>query len=673
MMEIRCPKCGFVMPDDSSFCGRCGCDLTKLFCMQCGKPLVPDSKFCMYCGASVNGESQENLSREAEIESVKETKSVKAATEIAEVKPSKEEGAEVPLQNIEEPNNSFESETATIPAAEVISEKEHEAEKQESMAATEVWQQEDFTEKEPARLEDVIGKNADYYIGEFRKIDAGEKPKFNWAAFLLTYVFCFYRKCGDIAKKYFLIPLVLFGACCVTLGIGTALLNIPVLVIAVILSIVFEIWYFVNAIRLGKNFNGEYQLHLQQVMQSENQNKYGVSMKAGILSVVIPMVVTAIFSVVSSTASIFKITSEELPMETNMIEETENANNSETYADNLSYYVGTWYGSNLKEEAELPETKVVGMQLTILPLDGRYYAYLATNTDVETYTFDKRTYEGDSLIPIFLTEEGKWIAYFDEYDEAGNYVDSGSLVFWKSATGELFGECYSATGEDIGQTKFVQDSKWLNGQYSNFEEENSYLSKNGADYPLYAIDCEVVLRAFVYGKWHDSTGIESESITLLPGQIYVSSITKNASDGITKIQYSTMRDPMKMHTIRVPEEFGVIYIDGRYYSGGYSDLIEEEAGFEVSTYLLPTDSCYITFSDLAPFSKEEVALIRNEIYARYGCTFNNADYRAYFESQSWYYPVEGRNASNFDASMLNDYEVKNIDTIIAYEKQMGWR
>ena len=357
------------MPDDSSFCGRCGCDLTKLFCMQCGKPLVPDSKFCMYCGASVNGESQENVSQEAEIEAVKETKSVKAATEIAEVKSSKEEGAEVPLQNIEEPNNSFESETATIPAAEVISEKEHEAEKQESMAAAEVWQQEDFTEKEPARLEDVIGKNADYYIGEFRKIDAGEKPKFNWAAFLLTYVFCFYRKCGNIAKKYFLIPLVLFGASCVTLGIGTALLNIPVLVIAVILSIVFEIWYFVNAIRLGKNFNGEYQLHLQQVMQSENQNKYGVSMKAGILSVVIPMVVTVIFSVVSSTASIFKITSEELPMETNMIEETENANNSETYADNLSYYVGTWYGSNLKEEAELPETKVVGMQLTILPLD----------------------------------------------------------------------------------------------------------------------------------------------------------------------------------------------------------------------------------------------------------------------------------------------------------------
>lgn len=675
-MEIKCPKCGFVMPDDSSFCGRCGCDLTKSFCTKCGKPLVPDSKFCMYCGTPVNGESKEIVSQESEVEEVKESKKVEASAETAEVKPSQEQAAVSP-QNIEESNHSFESETVTIPAAEVISEKEHEAEKQESMAATEVWQQEEnFAEKESAKLEDVIGKNADYYMAEFRKIDAGEKTKFNWAAFFLVFAFCFYRKCGHLAKKYFLIPVILTLFTAPIYAIGMATFEFSLYTVASVVGTVGGIWIFVNAIRLGKNFNREYKLHLQKVMQNQNQNKYGVSMKAGILAVVITTVVISIIYTVILTMgifSIFTVASDELPMETEVIEETEYSEETTVYADNLSYYVGTWYGSNLKEQAELPETKVVGMQLTILPLDGKYYAYLATNTDVETYTFDQRSYEGDSLIPIFLTEEGKWIAYFDKYDEAGNYVDSGSLTFWKSATGELFGELYSATGEDIGQTKFVKDSKWLNGQYSKFEEENSYLSKNGGTYPLYAIDCEVVLRESVYGKWHDSTGIESESITLLPGQIYVSSITKNAADGVTKIQYSTMRDPLKMHTIRIPEEYGVIYIDGRYYSGGYSDLIEEEAGFEVSTYLLPTDSCYITSSDLAPFSKEEVALIRNEIYARYGCTFNNANYRTYFESQSWYYPVEGRNASNFNTSMLNDYERKNIDTIIAYEKQMGWR
>ena len=125
--------------------------------------------------------------------------------------------------------------------------------------------------------------------------------------------------------------------------------------------------------------------------------------------------------------------------------------------------------------------------------------------------------------------------------------------------------------------------------------------------------------------------------------------------------------------MQIPGWEGEIYIDGECYTKDMADTPSTYSYDSFSNYILPTDSRYITYSDLAPFSKEEVALIRNEIYARYGCTFNNANYRTYFESQSWYYPVEGRNASNFDASMLNDYEVKNIDTIIAYEKQMGWR
>ena len=66
-------------------------------------------------------------------------------------------------------------------------------------------------------------------------------------------------------------------------------------------------------------------------------------------------------------------------------------------------------------------------------------------------------------------------------------------------------------------------------------------------------------------------------------------------------------------------------------------------------------------------------MIRNEIYARHGCNFNNIDIRSYFESQSWYHPVDGLNASNFDSSILNDYELANIDTILAYEREMGWR
>lgn len=270
-MEIKCPKCGFAMPDDSSFCGRCGCDLTKSFCTKCGKPLVPDSKFCMYCGTPVNGESKEIVSQESEVEEVKESKKVESAEETAEVKPSQEQAAVSP-QNIEEPNHSFESETATIPDAEVISEKEHETEKQKSRE--EVWQQEDFTEKESAKLEDVIGKNADYYMAEFRKIDAGEKIKFNWAAFFLVFAFCFYRKCGHLAKKYFLIPVILTLLTAPIYAIGMATFEFSLYTAASVVGTVGGIWIFVNAILMGKTFNAKYYEHLQRVTEMKDEMRF---------------------------------------------------------------------------------------------------------------------------------------------------------------------------------------------------------------------------------------------------------------------------------------------------------------------------------------------------------------------------------------------------------------
>ena len=66
-------------------------------------------------------------------------------------------------------------------------------------------------------------------------------------------------------------------------------------------------------------------------------------------------------------------------------------------------------------------------------------------------------------------------------------------------------------------------------------------------------------------------------------------------------------------------------------------------------------------------------LIRNEIYARHGYSFSDADIRTYFESKSWYQPIDGLNASTFDSSVFNEYESANLDTILAYEKERGWR
>ena len=60
--------------------------------------------------------------------------------------------------------------------------------------------------KENLEIAQIVGKNAEYYLAEFQKIESHQKPRFNWAAFLLNIAFCFYRKCGFLFKKYFLIP-----------------------------------------------------------------------------------------------------------------------------------------------------------------------------------------------------------------------------------------------------------------------------------------------------------------------------------------------------------------------------------------------------------------------------------------------------------------------------------
>ncbi len=88
-------------------------------------------------------------------------------------------------------------------------------------------------------------------------------------------------------------------------------------------------------------------------------------------------------------------------------------------------------------------------------------------------------------------------------------------------------------------------------------------------------------------------------------------------------------------------------------------------------YLLPTDSRVISESELYGMSREEVALARNEIYARHGHVFETEAYREYFESKNWYTPDPSFDA--LDASQLTEIELENINIIVQYEQKMGWR
>ncbi len=84
-------------------------------------------------------------------------------------------------------------------------------------------------------------------------------------------------------------------------------------------------------------------------------------------------------------------------------------------------------------------------------------------------------------------------------------------------------------------------------------------------------------------------------------------------------------------------------------------------------YMLPnSDNRYIDASELEGMTKEELKIARNEIYARHGRKFADQDLQEHFNQQEWYYPEIG--ASEFQNSVLNDYERANCDTIMQYEK-----
>ena len=67
-------------------------------------------------------------------------------------------------------------------------------------------------------------------------------------------------------------------------------------------------------------------------------------------------------------------------------------------------------------------------------------------------------------------------------------------------------------------------------------------------------------------------------------------------------------------------------------------------------------------------SEEQLALARNEIYARHGRKFKTAVYNNYFSGCGWYSVNPNYNYSD-DNSNLNDIEVKNVNFILKAEKR----
>ncbi|RGY98549.1 YARHG domain-containing protein [Clostridium sp. AM58-1XD] len=80
----------------------------------------------------------------------------------------------------------------------------------------------------------------------------------------------------------------------------------------------------------------------------------------------------------------------------------------------------------------------------------------------------------------------------------------------------------------------------------------------------------------------------------------------------------------------------------------------------------------LTQNELKGKSSWELRIARNEIFARHGRQFADAQLQKYFENCSWYNGKIDPNNFNF-SEMLNEYEKNNIKLISEYEKQCGYQ
>lgn len=87
------------------------------------------------------------------------------------------------------------------------------------------------------------------------------------------------------------------------------------------------------------------------------------------------------------------------------------------------------------------------------------------------------------------------------------------------------------------------------------------------------------------------------------------------------------------------------------------------------TYFFPdTATRYITENELYNMTDKEIAIARNEIFARHGRKFTKQEWIDFFSTKTWYVPTY--DPETFDSmDLLNDFEKKNLKVILAYEEK----
>ncbi len=103
-------------------------------------------------------------------------------------------------------------------------------------------------------------------------------------------------------------------------------------------------------------------------------------------------------------------------------------------------------------------------------------------------------------------------------------------------------------------------------------------------------------------------------------------------------------------------------------SNSSSSSSSGSGAWDDSFMMYDIDSRYISADELSGWSSSDLAILRNEIFARHGRIFSTPSWAEYFSQKTWYVPTY--DPSYFDSNMrsfLNDCEWANLQVILAVE------
>ena len=553
-----------------------------MFCPQCGNNLPDDAQFCGYCGASLV------------------TSSV----------PEKEKESIEPKQTI-----SLEKAETIVPDNSDVK-----VENYDSVQTTQT-----------ADMRAVIGKNADYYLKEFAKIDAGGKASFNIAAFFLVLGFCLYRKCGrDIGKKYLMIPFMLYIISTIFLVIGVIMFSLSIMAIGGLLYGVGSVWLIVSDIRLGLNFNSEYYKHCQRVLQEGRQSAYGTSLKNFIIfyGAVVCLVVV---STLAGSGGLFL----NIGLDDDIIDE------------DISMYLQDEQGKNIYIPNKSNDMSDMDMYQFIM---DKYTAALSEHWNVDQLEDNGLNYQ---------------LVYYDGNDIGYMLLDINNDGTQELIIG-LIGYDYTASILDLYT---ISDNQLV--QIISAGERNRYhLLRNGLIYNEGSSGAtESVWSLYEFDA-------KSTSLKLKESFIYKEELDYYYNADSKKKLINVSEDEFANYWADFEAKLDYNYLDLTVFPFDDSAFWEVALANETTEpdtpyFLMGSDSRYLDESELYGFTADDCRIARNEIYARHGRKFNSADLQDYFNAQGWYVPTIEADA--FSDSMLNDYERANINLIVAYEKAQGYR